>query len=469
MLITILRKEFTETLRDGRVRSAGLALVLLLGGSLLYGARQTRVLSSERELARQTTRAHWVSQPPKNPHSAAHYGVYAFKPRATLATLDDGVDPYVGVTTWLEAHKQNEFQFRPAQDATSAQRFGALTAAAALQLLVPLLIILLGFGVFAGEREQGTLRQVLSLGIAPATLGVGKALGVAAALGVVLVPVTILGVIVMTGIAGDASALARVSMLIACYLAYYTIWLGITLSISAVAKTGRVALASSLGVWMLVTVLAPRLMTDIVRRADPTPSAVSFAAAMKRDLDGGIDGHGGADERDRLFEQAVLKKYGVDSVSKLPVSFAGLSLAEGERHGDEVFDKHYAVLWDTFARQERLRELGAMLSPVLAMRSLSMALAGTDVAQHLDFQHAAEQYRRTLVGVMNDEMTTKAKGEDFEYRADSSLWSRVPAFTYEAPTTDWVLARHIPALLLLSLWAVGMLAVTWWSVRRMTP
>ncbi|MDZ7632489.1 MAG: hypothetical protein U5K74_14360 [Gemmatimonadaceae bacterium] len=83
MLTTIIRKEFTETMRDGRVRTAAVALLLLLGGSLLYGVRQTRVLAAERETARQVTRSHWLSQAPKNPHSAAHYGIYAFKPRAT--------------------------------------------------------------------------------------------------------------------------------------------------------------------------------------------------------------------------------------------------------------------------------------------------------------------------------------------------------------------------------------------------
>ncbi len=469
MLTTIVRKEFTETMRDGRVRTAAIALLLLLGGSLLYGARQTRLLAAERDTARQLTRAHWVTQPPKGPHSAAHYGIYAFKPRATLATLDDGVDPYVGVTTWLEAHKQNEFQFRPAQDATSAQRFGALTAATTLQLLVPLLIVLLGFSAFAGEREQGTLRQVLSLGVKPTTLGTGKALGIAAGLGVVLVPATVLGVVAMTGLDRTTTDMSRVALLIVCYLAYYIAWLGLTLTISAFAKTGRVALAGSLGVWMLVSVLAPRFMTDVVRTMHPTPSAAVFAAAMKRDMDGGIDGHGGADEREKQFEQAVLQKYNVDLLSQLPVSFAGLSLEEGERHGNEVYDTHFAALWATFAKQERVRELAAVFSPVLAMRSLSMALAGTDVAQHLHFQQASEAYRRTLMSAMNGEITTKAKGKDFEYKADGALWSSVAPFTYEAPSVSWVVQRHVPALLLLGVWALGMMMMVVWSIRRMTP
>jgi ABC-2 type transport system permease protein len=468
MLGTIVAKEFKDTMRDGRVRTASAVLLLLLGGSLLYGLRQTRTLAAERDTARQLTRTHWVSQAPKNPHSAAHYGIYAFKPRATLATIDDGVDPYVGVTTWLEAHKQNEYQYRPAQDATSAQRFGALTAATTLQLLVPLLIVLLGFSAFAGEREQGTLRQVLSLGVQPATLGTGKALGIAAALGVVLVPATVVGVLAMTG-AGAGADMNRVLVLIACYLAYFVAWLGLTLTISAFAKTGRLALAGALGVWMLVSILAPRLMTDVVRAVYPTPSAAAFAAAVTRDLDGGVDGHGSAAEREQAFRQAVLRKYGVDSISELPVSFAGLSMEEGERHGDEVYDKHYGALWRTFAEQERLREVAAVASPVLAMRSLSMALAGTDVAQHVHFQSAAESYRRQLMSAMNGEITQKAKGSDFEYRADSVTWARVPAFTYEAPDVQWVLQRHVPAMLLLGLWAAGMMVLTWWSIRRMAP
>src|SRR4029450_6815884 len=105
-----------------------------------------------------------------------------------------GVDPYVGVAVYLEAHKQNEFKFRPAQDAaTSIQRFGELTAAVVLQVLIPLLIILFAFSAFAVEREQGALRQVLSLGVERPRLAMGKTVGVAAALAAVLIPATLIG------------------------------------------------------------------------------------------------------------------------------------------------------------------------------------------------------------------------------------------------------------------------------------
>ena len=103
--------------------------------------------------------------------------------RAASSLVDTGIDPYVGVAAWLEAHKQNEFKYRPAQDRTAVQRFGELTAAEVLQVLLPLFIVLMTFSAFSGEREQGTLRQLLSLGVRPRELLAGKALGVAAALG----------------------------------------------------------------------------------------------------------------------------------------------------------------------------------------------------------------------------------------------------------------------------------------------
>jgi ABC-2 type transport system permease protein len=50
---------------------------------------------------------------------------------------------------------------------TSLQRFSPLSMAFGLQILVPLLIVLLAFSAFTGERERGTLRQLLSIGVQP--------------------------------------------------------------------------------------------------------------------------------------------------------------------------------------------------------------------------------------------------------------------------------------------------------------
>lgn len=470
MLATIIRKEFVECWRDGRVRLAAVALLALLGGALLHGRAQTRALAAERAAAAAATRADWLAQPAKNPHSAAHYGVYAFKPRATLATLDDGVDPYAGVLAWLEAHKRNEFAYRPAQDATGAQRAGTLTAATTLQVLVPLLIVVLAAGAVAGERESGTLRQLLALGVPARTLGTGKALGTVAALGVVLVPATLLGVAAIVGLGGDtAHDLPRAGVLVLAYLLYFTAWIGIVLAISAIAPTVRVALASALGVWMLGTVLAPRLVTEVARTLHPTPTAAAFAEAVRTDLERGFDGHAGQAEAMQAFERRILAQYRVDSVAQLPVSFAGLALEEGERVGNLVYDRHHGRLWDGFAAQDRVRTWSGLLAPVQAIRALSMGLAGTDVMHHRAFAEAAEAYRRRLVTAMNGDMTQHAVGTDYDYKATPALWASVGAFAYEAPSLASVLGAQRDGIVVLALWALVGAGLAVAAVARVRP
>ena len=189
----IARKEFIEMLRDGRFRWSAAIILVLLAAALGMGWKGYREVRAQHELAR---RRRGTSGSGSRPRTRTRRRTTASTPSSRSscsALLDRGVDAYTGVAVWLEAHKQNEFKFRPAQDATAVQRFGELTAATVMQLLLPLLIVLLTFSAFAGEREQGTLRQLLSLGVKPTDLIFGKALGVAAALGALLVPATAVG------------------------------------------------------------------------------------------------------------------------------------------------------------------------------------------------------------------------------------------------------------------------------------
>ena len=237
MTFSIARKEFQDTWRDGRFRWAAAIVLVLLGVAFLLARQQVEHQRKEREDATRMERDNWLNQGQKNAHAAAHYGVYVFKPVAPLSVFDRGLQPFVGNTVYLEAHRQNQAAFLPAQDATSMRRFGDLTAAACLQLLVPLLIILLAFGTLAGERESGTLRQVLSLGVRPTSLVFGKALGLGGALALLLLPVAVGGIYAFSGISGmDAAgeeSVLRLGLMACAYLLYLGAILAICIAVSA--------------------------------------------------------------------------------------------------------------------------------------------------------------------------------------------------------------------------------------------
>jgi len=93
MIATIARKEFIEMLRDGRFRWAASIVLALLAIALLAGAYYQRELVAQQRAAQAPEQARWYAQEPKNPHAAAHYGLYAFKPRLAPAFLDPGSNP----------------------------------------------------------------------------------------------------------------------------------------------------------------------------------------------------------------------------------------------------------------------------------------------------------------------------------------------------------------------------------------
>jgi ABC-2 type transport system permease protein len=467
VVVRIARKELTEMVRDGRFVLASAVVLVLLLASLAGGWKHYANLRAQHEAAQRSERVGWLAQTPKNPHQGAHYGVYAFKPANLLSTIDTGVDEYVGMSVYLEAHKQNEFKFRPAQDAsTPSQRFGELTAAAVLQGLVPLLITLLTFSSFAGEREQGTLRQALSLGVDPRELAMGKALGIATGLGAVLVPAAVVGALVLTLTTRDvllAADFSRVAALASSYLAYFLVCLAVSLTVSARSASSRVALTVLLVFWMVNGVVAVRGMADAAGYLHPTPSEVEFDTDLQRAL---ADTDSLNQNLDRI-RLALFDQYHVQSLDALPINFRAISLQEAEEHGYQVFERHFGRVFDNFERQNTAYQWGAVAAPLLAVQSLSMALAGTDFAHHRDFAVAAENYRRRIIRTMNDDILVHPVKTGEDYLAGADLWRKVPAFQYKQPGIVWALRHVVPSLLILALWLVaGGFAVTL-AVRRL--
>ncbi len=458
MTTTIAKKEFTEIFRDGRFRWIAGVLLLMLLVAAITGWNQAQETKAEREAAAKMDEQTWLAQGNKNPHSAAHFGHSAFKPAAALSYVDQGLNAYLGVAIWLEAHYQNLSSHRPIEDKTALQRFGELTLAWTLQYLVPLLIILLAFSAFAGERERGTLRQLVSLGVPSRKLALGKALGVAAALALVLIPATILAAVLLAGLRTGESfgeAALRFITLSGSYLLYFAAILGLSLAVSAKVKSSRVALLSLLGFWLISSLLAPRLASDFAERLHPSPAVSEFWSAINKDMQEGIDGHNPSDERNKQLQAKILAQYNVKELKDLPVNFAGIALQEGEEYGNQIFDKHHSRLWALYGKQAGAQQFASVISPLLAVRNVSMGLAGTDLYQHRHFAEQAEAHRRKIVKLLNEDMTRNAGTQDYNYLADPALWSKVPQFEYAPPSLGWVLGNQFGNLLILGLWCAA--------------
>jgi ABC-2 type transport system permease protein len=466
----IAQRELIEVWRDGGFRLAALVVVGLLAVTLAVGGAGAARQSRDRAAADAADRAEWLAQGTRNPHSAAHFGRYAFKPTGPISFFDPGVDRFTGVAVWLEAHFQDTFRHRPAEDATALQRFAELSAASILQQLVPLFIVLFAFGQFGGERERGLLCQLLATGVRPRQLLVGKFCGSALSLTAVFVPAVAIGAGALAASQGEASSLRspdRFVWLAGGYVLYFAAILAAALGVSARVRSARTALLALLAGWAFCCLLVPRLAADIAAFVAPSPSSDAFWRDIEHDIEEGFDGSGNAPERARALRERVLAEYGVTAIDALPVSFDALSLQDTEDFGNRVFDRHYHRLWETFTRQQQVERLVGLLSPLTGVRALSMALAGTDLAHFKRFGDAAEAYRRVLVRRLNEEFRDKAGAAAYAYVDDGSLWRTIADFSYTPPDTAWILARQRGQLASILGWVAASWAFALWSVRRM--
>ena len=89
-----------------------------------------------------------------------------------------------------------------------------------------------------------------------------------------------------------------------------------------------------------------------------------------------------------------------------------------------------------------------------------MALAGTDLAHDLRFQHQAEAHRRSLIEALNNEhayggSTTGERG----WEATAEFYAGLDAFHPAPPGLTEGIQHRIPELISLFFWAVVLLVV----------
>ncbi len=461
-MIPIVRLTWRQLWRDRRIPLALAVLVALVGVSLVLDGLRSSRTERDRVAADLADQQTFNAQGPRNPHSVAHLSRFAFRPRLQTALLDPGVSDYTGAAVWMEAHKQDPATARAAEDRLELGRASELGIAWVWQVVVPLLVLVLGFDAIGGERERRTLPLLVVGGASLARVIAGKAVALFAVFAGALVVTTIVASLAGSSVTPVPDRPLRVAMWVGGYLAYIAVWIVLVLAVSTRARSSRTALIVLLGTWTLGVLAVPRLAATMADEGAAIPSPAAIREAMERDLEHGFDGHAGSEDRRKALEARVLAQYQVTSLDQLPVSFAGIALDEGERFAAEVFDRHHRALADRYRAQRTLRRSAGLVTPLIALQHLSTAAAGTDVEHQLAFLGAAETSRRTIVGLLNADMTAHAAGKDFEYQAAPSLWQTIPVFTYAAPRL--AIRDSAVDLAALGAWLLAALALLGWSV-----
>lgn len=454
----VARKELVEWRRDRWLIAATLLMALLGMTAAISGTVTARSRARITSAAQQRDYQRWLDQPERNAHSASHFGVSAYYVPSRLAPLDPGVVPYAGASLFLEAHKQNEPTFAEAPDGGAVARLGGLSLATLLQVWLPLLVIVVGAGAFAAEREHGTLALLLSVGASPWSLLTGKALAIAVVVAAVAAPGVVIAGASLPWLPGPwpADLPRRVLVLAAAHGCHLAFWIAITLAVSARLSSWRLAIACLVTVWCLCVVVLPRVAIDLARAAHPLPSR---AELDRLELESRISPPGGYERR----RKEILAEYGVSRVEDLPIEFSVIYAQRAEARINQRIDQRMHDLDAVYGAERADYRRAAFITPSVAVDLLSMAAAGTDEQHHRAFLRQAELYRRRMMAILSA-ADVRRPGEKAR-RGDAALWRQLPPFRYEVPALDGVWS----VLATLATWCAAGLILSVLAIRSVVP
>ena len=457
MIAKIAWHELRAAWRSRVVAALAVALTLLATSAAIVGQARFAADTAQRVRYQQVVGEQFEAQPDRHPHRVSHYGFLVFRPRAPLGFFDAGVESYGGTSIFLEAHKQNTANFSAAAQTGSSGRFGELTLALVLQVFVPLFLFGVAGVSVTREREDGTLPLLLCQGASWSDLLWGKVAGALLIVGAVLTPALVVSVgwLAFAADVGWTTDLwLRAGGLAAAHLVFLITCAALAVTVSAWHGTSRGALITLLGAWIGLWVVLPRVLPVLGTALYPAPSRAVFEAEVEQAVKALGDSHDPNDAKFAALRAKALADHGVTRVEDLPFNYSGFVMQQGEQLTSEAYQAHMAALLDTYGRQSRLVELAAVGSPFLAVRSLSMALAGSDVAHLFEFDRQAEAFRVSLIASLNElHMREVPQARDQQradprfgapsgLRIDRRFFDDLPAFDYRPPSTRQALSAR---------------------------
>lgn len=445
-----LRKELLIYLRDGRVTLLLFALGgLFLAAALMTGWQQHSYRDAGIRAA-QAEYARWLGQPKKYAHSAAHYGMWAFKTPTVLAGMDPGITAHVGSAVWMEAHQQNELLHRPAQDAGVSERFGTLSPAVVVGTFAPLLLLLMGFGTVARERESGTWILSLVQGRSVARLVWAKAAVLGGLALLALLPGLIATAAFMYSAgAPGADTWQRFVLWVLGAAVYLAVVATLIVALSLRIRGAARVLGIGLALWVVAVVLVPRFTNGMVASVAPLQTQQAFSRNLKATLAApDVEGMRRLEE----LTQRLLREHAVTEIAKLPVNLAGTRIQIGENHGNAVFDQRWSSLFDSIDRQRNLARAAGIVSPAIAFSALSQTATGSDFTQHRAFVVQAEDHRRMMQRLMNAEIDRHPEVDGQRHLSDESIWRSVPAFEFQLPRLSALRSQWLSSLTVMGGW-----------------
>ncbi|MUH72815.1 DUF3526 domain-containing protein [Psychrosphaera haliotis] len=443
------------------------ALVLAVASVITTGLSLSHESHERSELQNKAEQA-FESQPDRHPHRMVHYGHYVFRTPAPLSTIDPGIDSYTGTSIFLEGHQQNTAMFSEQGKSSGLTRFSQLTPAFVMQIIVPLLLILIGYSMVSRERENGTLTFIIIQGVSLNKLMFGKFIALLMAGFVALLPLIIGSAVAVT----QGEALSVVLSFILAHGLYVVIWCALVVFVSTLNTKNSSSFSILVTLWIVLCIVAPRIAASTASSMVASPSKLEADFEVIREAQALGGGHNVSSADLSKLKANLMAQYDVDDEGDLPVNIRGIVASKSEADLTKVLNRFAEKRMSEELSQAQIARQFGWLTPVLSLRTASMMLAGTNLETHHRFLREAEILRYDFVQSLNkvhaeklsyNDDVNRYKNSDANNKAKvtSKNWEVLESFSFTPDTATARLMKSIEPLMQLFAWILVLLILAY--------
>jgi len=172
--------------------------------------------------------------------------------------------------------------------------FGELDVTFIVTIIMSLFALLFSYNAISGERELGTLKQILSNSVGRAPFIIGKSVGGMISLAMILfIPflIALLMLMLLFGVSFTGDETIRLVLLATVLFAYLAVFYMLGMFMSALSRSSFISFLLCLFIWVLSVAIIPRIAVEAAGQLSPAPSidrVESERAALRREYYGDL-------------------------------------------------------------------------------------------------------------------------------------------------------------------------------------
>lgn len=403
MIWKIAKKEFLLNLMTFKFTVGAVACVALTAVFMPILAADFRqrletysrnVADNEAEL--RTVKVYWNIKPT------------VYRPPAVLSAFSAGLEKQLAGAARIELDKVPDLSVTERKGNPYLPVFSVFDESLIFKIIISLLALLVAYDVISGEREQGTLKLMLSGAAARPQVLLGKLLAGMVTLSVPVTITFVVGLVILSSspvVALSSVDWARIGLMFVASLAFTLIMYQLGLLFSCLAKRSAISMVLGLFLWIIFAIVIPNGCVHLatqVRPLEPEEKRDSQMMSLRESLDAElsnvkVDSSGAITRSDadgafggyytKRIDKAWLNARRKEYSLTLPIKIG---------YADKLWEIEHGHL-DSFFRQKQLANSLSLISPISTYENVMAILAGTDLTSFQHFMNQVRTYRNQVV------------------------------------------------------------------------